>query len=129
MTRFSFLAACVLGAALAVSAPARTEAQNGQFLSVVEDVPLMAGMVEDEATAVVFDAAQGRIAETTASGSSFSRHAVLTFYGETLPALGWRPDGEGRWLREGELLTIEFEDASGKGQLVVRFSLSPAKPR
>lgn len=130
-------------------APASTPApaEESVFLSVVEDVPLMPGLVEDEAGAVVFDAAQGRIAETVAVGASAGspgRAAVLAFYAETLPALGWRADGEARWAREGEILSLEFEDApidvppgakagakqdGGAKGIAVRFSLSPANPR
>ena len=120
-------------------APTSVPADESVFLSVVEDVPLMPGLVEDEASAVVFDAAQGRIAETVAAGSP-GRAAVLAFYAETLPALGWRADGEARWAREGEILSLEFEDApidappgakqdGGAKGIAVRFSLSPANPR
>lgn len=148
---FALVLAAALASALALpagavaqSSPAPAAAEESVFLSVVEDVPLMPGLVEDEAGAVVFDAAQGRIAETVAagvSGNSPGRAAVLAFYAETLPALGWRADGEARWVREGEMLSLEFEDApaaaktaakqddgAAKG-IVVRFSLSPATPR
>lgn len=124
-------------------APAAAPAEESVFLSVVEDVPLMPGLIEDEASAVVFDAAQGRIAETVAAGASAGspgRAAVLAFYAETLPALGWRADGEARWVRAGEILSLEFEDApiaaplgakqdGGAKGIAVRFSLSPANPR
>ncbi len=127
------------------AAPADT-APEGAFLSVVEDVPLMPGLVEDEASAVVFDAAQGRLAETVAVSAS-GRAAILAFYAETLPALGWLADGEARWVRAGEALALEFEDVSADGgpagqgpadksakrknagDIAVRFSLSPANPR
>lgn len=100
--------------------------EEAVFLSVIEDIPVMPGLVEDETRALVFDAAQGRLAETYARGKTGAK-AVREFYGETLPALGWRAEGASRWVREGEALTLDIaETADG---LDVRFSLSPARVR
>ena len=127
----SFVLALAVASVFA-RAPSAIAQEQGAFLSVIEDIPLMPGLVEDETSAVVFDAAGGRLAETVAVGSS-ARPAIVAFYAETLPALGWHADGETRWVREGEALTLEFEDAAiGKkaaGDIAVRFSLSPAKSR
>lgn len=107
-------------------APPGEPDEEAVFLSVIEDIPLMPGLVEDETRAIVFDAAGGRLAETYAQGR-LAPAAVLEFYGETLPALGWRGERESRWVREGEALTLEIKEvASG---IDVRFSLSPARPR
>jgi hypothetical protein len=100
--------------------------EEAVFLSVIEDIPLMPGLVEDEARALVFDAAQGRLAETYARGKVEAK-AVREFYGETLPALGWRAEGRSRWVREGEVLTLDIADQADG--LDVRFSLSPARVR
>ncbi|MCC7017574.1 MAG: hypothetical protein IT564_10280 [Rhodospirillales bacterium] len=100
--------------------------EEAVFLSVIEDIPLMPGLVEDETRAIVFDAAQGRLAETYARGR-LAVEAVREFYGETLPALGWRADGETRWVREGEALTLEIQE--GPDGIDARFSLSPARGR
>ncbi len=97
--------------------------EEAVFLSVIEDIPLMPGLVEDETRAIVFDAAQGRLVETYAQGR-LAAEAVREFYGETLPALGWRADGETRWVREGEALTLEIQE--GPNGIDARFSLSPA---
>lgn len=113
-------------AAAQAPVPATDPDEEAKFLSVIEDIPLMPGLVEDEARAIVFDAAQGRLAETYARGK-IAPQAVREFYGETLPALGWRAEDGSRWVREGEALTLEIaEIAEG---LDVHFSLSPARPR
>jgi hypothetical protein len=104
--------------------PAAEPDEEAVFLSVIEDIPLMPGLVEDETRAIVFDAAQGRLAETYAQGR-LSAKAVREFYGETLPALGWHEEGESRWIREGEALTLEIRD--GPNGIDARFSLSPAR--
>ena len=49
---------------------------------------------------------------------------MLDFYSGTLPQLGWRLDGVGRFVREGERLVIEFPPAT-PGVTQVRFFLSP----
>ena len=110
-------------AAAETPAPAAEPDEEAVFLSVIEDIPLMPGLVEDEARAIVFDAAGGRLAETYAQGR-LAPAAVLEFYGETLPALGWRSEKDSRWVREGEALTLEIKE--GPNGIDARFSLSPA---
>jgi hypothetical protein len=106
--------------------PAAEPDEEAVFLSVIEDIPLMPGLIEDEARAIVFDAAGGRLAETYAQGR-LAPAAVLEFYGETLPALGWRSERDSRWVREGEALTLEIKE--GPNGIDARFSLSPARAR
>ncbi len=100
--------------------------EEAVFLSVIEDIPLMPGLVEDETRAIVFDAAGGRLAETYVQGS-LAAAAVREFYAESLPALGWRGEGDGRWVREGEALSLEIKE--GPNGIDARFSLSPARVR
>lgn len=96
------------------------------FVSAIDDLPLMPGLVEDPDAAMVFDSPTGRIVEAFAQGNVRARE-VLAFYAETLPQLGWRPSGEGVFRREGEVLAIEFPEGDGKGPpLTVRFALQPA---
>ena len=113
-------------AAAETPAPAAEPDEEAVFLSVIEDIPLMPGLIEDEARAIVFDAAGGRLAETYAQGR-LAPAAVLEFYGETLPALGWRSERDSRWVREGEALTLEIKE--GPNGIDARFSLSPARQR
>lgn len=104
--------------------PVSTEPdEEAVFLSVIEDIPVMPGLVEDETRAIVFDAAGGRLAETYAQGKLAAK-AVREFYGETLPALGWRGEADQRWVREGEVLSLEIKE--GPNGIDARFSLSPA---
>jgi hypothetical protein len=112
----AFLAALCLLAALAT--PARAQ---GAFVAGIEDLPLMPGLTA-LGEASVFDAPQGRVVEASAQGAP-SRAAVLEFYARTLPQLGWRLDGEGRFAREGERLVIEFP--ASQSATHVRFFLRP----
>jgi hypothetical protein len=97
----------------------------GAFVSTIEDLPLMPGLVE-EAGGMVFDSPGGRIVEAYATGE-VSEGAVRDFYGETLPQLGWRPLGGGVYQRESEILKVEFPGGPGAAPpLTVGFSLAPA---
>ena len=98
---------------------------KGAFVSTIEDLPLMPGLVE-EAGGMVFDSPGGRIVEAFATGE-VSEEGVRAFYGETLPQLGWRPLGIGVYQREREILKVEFPGGPGAAPpLTVGFSLAPA---
>ena len=101
-------------------------ATAGGFLSVVEDLPLMDGLVEVKGSALIFSTQQGRIAEASAksiSGDTISRENVLAFYGHTLPQLGWSPEETSNWVRDDERLRLTVIVNDGK--LLVQFLLTP----
>ena len=108
----------LMAALLAVPAAVAQQA----FFAAVSDLPLMPGLAEAADAALVFDNPAGRIVELAATGTVVAA-AVRSFYAETLPQLGWEPVGDDRYVREGELLTLMVEAASGG--LIVRFSIAP----
>lgn len=102
--------------------PAKAEG----FLSVIDDLPLMAGLAEVKGSALVFSTPQGRIAEVSArglSGDAARPKKVMAFYARTLPQLGWKADGASSWVREGERLRLAV--IPGKDALTAQFSLTP----
>jgi hypothetical protein len=99
-------------------------AQSPAFVSIDEDLPLMAGLSEQADAAMTFDSASGRIAETVASGPA-SASAVGAFYHQTLPQLGWESLGGGEYRRGDEALTVEVAPAADGGA-EVRFRLRPS---
>lgn len=111
-----FLAALLFTLALSGAAVAE------EFLSEVPDLPLMDGLLEIAGESLVFDKPEGRIVEAYAAGS-VTQDAVIAFYRETLPQLGWSAEGPASYLREGERLVLSF--TPGVDSLTVRFSLSP----
>ncbi|MDX1485462.1 MAG: hypothetical protein R3229_13395 [Alphaproteobacteria bacterium] len=130
------LAALLLSAAvLAVApplgaggAPATAEAEQARqaFLQSIDDLPLMAGLVERPRASVVFETAAGRIVEAealSAPARGLTAGGVLNFYERTLTALGWRSFGSGRFARDGEILSIIVRPEN-QG-LRVSFSLRP----
>ncbi|WP_460019384.1 hypothetical protein [Magnetospira thiophila] len=98
-------------------------AQDGAFLSILEDVPLMSGLSEALDAGMVFDSPQGRLAETTATGA-VTAEQVSEFYDQTLPQLGWTRAASGQFLREGESLGLTIESV-GSSAVSVRFELKP----
>ncbi|MDX9859317.1 MAG: hypothetical protein RBS99_00230 [Rhodospirillales bacterium] len=101
------------------------DAADNAFFSGIDDLPLMAGLVERAGGAMVFDSPAGRVVEAEASGT-ISRAEVLAFYTATLPELGWRRQGETTFVRQRESLTLEIDE--GPDHVVVRFVVSPAGP-
>jgi hypothetical protein len=96
------------------------------FLSVIDDLPLMAGLIEVKGSALVFSTPQGRIAEVSAkgrSGDAARPKQVVAFYARTLPQLGWKPAGAASWVREGERLGLAV--LVKNGTLTAQFSLIP----
>ena len=99
------------------------------FIAGTSDLPLMPGLRALAGDGTVFDAPGGRIVEAWAEGG-VARETVLSFYGTTLPQLGWTAAGPGRFRREGEMLLLEFppqgpRGARAPGTLLIRFYLSP----
>ena len=96
------------------------------FISVIDDLPLMAGLVEVKGSALVFSTPQGRIAEVSAKGTSGNAarpKKVVAFYARTLPQLGWKAVGASNWVREGERLRLAV--LVKKNTLIAQFSLTP----
>lgn len=120
------VAALLIASAPAIGAgPGATPVPTSQapaFLTAIADMPLMPGLEEVTGSGISFDKPQGRIVEVSARGR-ISPAKVRAFYDATLPELGWRVQGDGRYRREGEVLRISFQRTGAN--LLVRFSLSP----
>jgi len=122
MTRVVFLCMILLGALLPGSGGFQAQAAE-RFVSVIEDLPLMDGLRENENAAVAFETAGGRIAEAEARGG-IAPARVRGFYAQVLPQLGWTALGEGLYRRERERLKVVVE-SDGDGGTAVGFSVSP----
>ena len=126
VTVLAFLALGGASFALAQETPASGPIRNTftqtVYSSIASDLPLMPGLEERADTLVIFDTPEGRIAEI-AMDSPHGDVAVLAYYRETLPALGWRAENPQVWSRKSELLTIRF----GTARRVI-FHLQPLPP-
>ncbi len=121
------LLAAAVAALMIGGAPAVVAADDASaFVTTIEDLPLMPGLSEDVAAGVAFDSPAGRIVEAYATGN-VDRSRVLEFYAAALPQLGWRQDGAGVFVREHEILKVEFPLPPQPGKpLTVRFAVAPA---
>lgn len=93
------------------------------FLPGTEDIPVMPGLEPSAEAETAFDTPAGRIVTVSATAPAPASR-VSAFYAESLPALGWRPAGPGRFVREGEALRLSVR-AAGPRRVVVQFTLSP----
>ncbi len=122
----------VIGA-LALGPPLRPAVgQHGapeRFVPGFDALPLMPGLEPVPETALRFDKPEGRIIQALARGDLTSG-IVRAFYARTLPQLGWRRTGPGRFVRDTERLVLEFFEVrpvagAEPGVVTVRFTLSP----
>ena len=111
----------LVGLILALAVPAKAE-DAPNFSSLIEDLPL-AGDLMEVGEGIEFSNSSGRIAEVNAVGN-MTQKSVLAFYDATLPQLGWEKTDDGVYVREGEMLSLTFENS--EDGLHVRFSLSPS---
>ncbi len=112
----------LLAAALLAPLPAAA-----QFVPGIADLPIMAGLEPDSAGPVIFDTPHGRIVESSAIGR-VGKAAVLKFYSDTLPQLGWRRRSANEFTRAGEKLKLEVVPLAG-GRMVLKFMLAPGAGR
>lgn len=82
----------------------------------------MPGLSDTPTPPLVFDKPEGRIAEARATGP-VALEAARSFYAQSLEQLGWRARGAGRYLRDGEMLSLEFAKAGD--EVEVRFTITP----
>lgn len=105
-----------------------TGAGAAEFFRSIDDLPLAPGMSEAVDQGVEFDSPAGRIVTAAAAGVAGKNTTVAgvrAFYRSALPPLGWiRVTGDS-YRREGERLTLRFEEA-GK-RIVVHVRLVPAR--
>lgn len=113
---------CVFALVLTLGGAARADSVT-HFSSVIDDLPLMAG-ISEVGDGVEFSTPDGRIAEVAAEGD-VRQADVLAFYDATLPQLGWRRTGEGAFEREGETLRLKFEPV--EGGILIRFAVAPTE--
>ena len=93
-----------------------------EFLSVLPDIPLPAGMHEIVDSQMSFDSTTGRIIQVVANGKIPQSH-VEEFYQVTLPQLGWTAKSADIYSRELEQLKLSFSSENSVTEL--QFELSP----
>ena len=111
--------------ALFTSSLRAEESQKQKYLNILPELPLMEGLEEVPESSLSFDKPDGRIAEATYFSDTVTADAVLAYYEETLPQLGWSPEAESMFLREQDQLVIR--STQEEEEAIIVFSLSPVK--
>ena len=106
--------------------PAAAANAADAFVFGFEDLPLMNALTQVPGASVLFDTPQGRIVQASATGQ-VDRAAVVAFYRDTLPQMGWTHTDETEFQREGETLRLEF--SRNNSTLEVRFLIEPTATR
>jgi hypothetical protein len=91
---------------LAAPAMLATSARAIEYLAGASDLPLAAGLKEQPDKSTVFDTPLGRIVNAYATGN-VKPQAVLDFYDDTLPQLGWDRQKAGTYQRKKQILKID----------------------
>ncbi len=94
------------------------------FFDSLYDVPRMPGLKEIPELSLNFESPQGRVAEAGATFSGINAPDILRFYQQILPSFGWQAQGDGFFLREGEILHIVIDGWDTPG--IVRLYISPS---
>jgi len=109
-----------MGAVALLGMASASFAQAPKFFSMLGDVPAMAGLYEVPENHLFFDKPEGRIAELSILMDGVSRADVHKYYMQALPQFGWIARSDGAFLRDGEVLRLQFEGAD-----MMKISVSP----
>jgi hypothetical protein len=95
------------------------------FVSGMQDVPLMEGLKVQRDKSSIFDTLSGKIVSATATGNIPERR-VRRFYKDTMPHLGWAEADTLIFLKDDEQVKITTE-AQNKSTTIVHYYLSPSE--
>jgi hypothetical protein len=101
----------------------KSYAAESAFFESLYDVPIMPGLEEVPEMAMSFDKPNGRISQAAAVAPAVAEPAIIAFYQESLPQMGWQQNSRNHYVREGEELEISIEKT--ETSQIVRFLLKP----
>jgi hypothetical protein len=93
-----------------------------EYLAGASDLPLATGLKEQPEKGAVFDTPLGSIVTAYATGNA-KPQAVLDFYDDTLPQLGWEREKSGTYRRKKQTLKIDVVGPD-QGPCKVSYTLS-----
>ena len=89
-------------------------ASNTRFFQAAQDIPLMSGLVEDTTSTLTYDSPQGRIIESVSVLNGVEEENVRNYYNQTLPAFGWQFSARDEFVRQNEILRMDFVSDDGQ---------------
>ena len=87
------------------------------------DVPLMDDFVINENDSFSFDTPAGQIMTVIATGSS-SKKEILSFYKESLNALGWQQKTTTKYVRDQDELVLNITPQKKSTQIKIQLTLA-----
>lgn len=91
------------------------------FVEGMQDVPLSENMQPLPEELLIYDNLDEHVILSSAVASADKQPQIQAFYKETLPELGWTEIAEGRWARDGEKLSIDFDQNAS--EIFIQFTL------
>jgi len=99
---------CVLLSGVLLFSATIAYAEATRFFKTAQDIPLMAGLVEDTQNSLSYDSPQGRIIESISILDGVDEHYVRGYYRQALPVFGWQFSSEDQFVRQNETLRMDF---------------------
>ena len=92
------------------------------FVNGINDIPIFKNMKNIEDSLVVFDTNKGRLITSEIFGEN-NQKKIESYYEKILPNLGWEKLKSSKYLRDGEILDLEYKKIDEKVHLI--FKISP----
>ncbi len=94
---------------------------NGEtnFITGIEDLPIFESLEIDEENLIIFDKTDSRLVLVNLSGIA-KLSQVKDYYESILPNFGWKMINKNQYLRDTEVLELEYEVKNKKVYLTLK---------
>ena len=90
-----------------------------KFITGIEDVPIFDSLEIDEDNLIIFDKVDSRLVTVNLSGT-VNLSEVRDYYENILPNLGWKMLNKEKYVRDSEILNLEYKTKNKKVYLTVK---------
>ena len=94
---------------------------NGEtnFITGIEDLPIFESLEIDEENLIIFDKADSRLVTVNLFGT-VNLGEVKDYYENILPNFGWKMINKKKYVRDSEILNLEYKIKNKKVYLTVK---------
>ena len=90
-----------------------------KFITGIEDLPIFDSLEVDEDNLIIFDKADSRLVTVNLFGT-VNLGEVKDYYENILPNFGWKMINKKKYVRDSEILNLEYETKNKKVYLTVK---------
>ena len=90
-----------------------------KFITGIEDLPIFDSLEIDEDNLIIFDKIDSRLVTVNLSGT-VNLSEVRDYYENILPNLGWKMLNKEKYVRDSEILNLEYKTKNKKVYLTVK---------